>query len=357
VQHDNGARWWLDAAGQLTERHDTQTGVQRFTWDAFGRLAEFENTRNERWAYRYDALGRRIGKEALGGPYTVLHEDARTSFLWDGDTMCGEVRHTRSRQHGRFYAYHLNSFEPLAMQAVSMDEAAGAPRSDMFFYQNDPNGAPVRLRSGDGKIAWEAHYGVTGTVDHFEAHTVDQPIRLQGQYADNESGLRFNRHRYFDPQIGQFISQDPIGLRGGSNPYQFAVNTFGWVDPLGLTCSEDAAALRANMEAEGIRTPAFANAAHHIVMSNSLDSRMVALRQKMTDLGLHWNEHYNGVFLPRSSAVKDAAQSSLPAHSRIHTNAYKQEVHDRLIKSADADDFLSKLGQIQADIKAGTFPF
>ncbi|WP_329956858.1 RHS repeat-associated core domain-containing protein, partial [Yersinia pseudotuberculosis] len=60
------------------------------------------------------------------------------------------------------------------------------------------------------------------------------PLRMQGQYYDTESGLHYNRYRYYDPACGVFISQDPIGLKGGLNPYQFAVNTLGWVDPLGL---------------------------------------------------------------------------------------------------------------------------
>ncbi|SAL57371.1 YD repeat-containing protein [Caballeronia turbans] len=237
VQHDNGARWWLDAAGQLTERHDTQTGVQRFTWDAFGRLAEFENTRNEKWAYRYDALGRRIGKVALDGPGTERPNKTRTCFLWDSNTMAGEMRQAHSKNEGRFYAYHLKSFVPLTMQTVATDEVTTKTHARMFYYQNDPNGAPVKLRAYDGQIVWEAHYGVTGAVDFFETHSIDQPIRLQGQYADNESGLRYNRYRYFDPATGSFVSQDPIGLLGGGNPYQFAFSTVGWIDPLGLRCA------------------------------------------------------------------------------------------------------------------------
>jgi YD repeat-containing protein len=129
VQHDNGARWWLDAAGQLTERHDTQTGVQRFTWDAFGRLAEFENTRNEKWAYRYDALGRRIGKVALDGPGTERPNKTRTCFLWDSNTMAGEMRQAHSKNEGRFYAYHLKSFVPLTMQTVATDEVVAISMS------------------------------------------------------------------------------------------------------------------------------------------------------------------------------------------------------------------------------------
>jgi RHS repeat-associated protein len=69
---------------------------------------------------------------------------------------------------------------------------------------------------------------------------VDQPLRLQGQYEDPETGLYYNRHRYFEPQLGAFISQDPLGLYGGTNLYQYAPNTTGWLDPWGLKCLSQA---------------------------------------------------------------------------------------------------------------------
>ncbi|BDR55742.1 RHS repeat-associated core domain-containing protein [Xylocopilactobacillus apis] len=57
-------------------------------------------------------------------------------------------------------------------------------------------------------------------------------------YRDDESGLHYNRFRYYDPDTGQYISPDPIGLLGGINPYGYAHNPLTWVDPLGLTsCS------------------------------------------------------------------------------------------------------------------------
>ena len=58
--------------------------------------------------------------------------------------------------------------------------------------------------------------------------------RFQGQQVDEESGLHYNRHRYYDPDTGRFISKDPIGLAGGINVYQYAPNPIRWIDPLGL---------------------------------------------------------------------------------------------------------------------------
>ncbi|MDR5760872.1 RHS repeat-associated core domain-containing protein [Caballeronia sp. LZ035] len=232
LDHTDGARWLLDAAGQLVIRQGGGHGVQRFEWDAFGRLAGFESTRNERWAYRYDALGRRIGKqatEAWHGRHS--QQGAQTWFLWDGDAMAGEIRRATDKpDSARFYAYHLGSFEPLAMQTDKNKS------KKLYFYQTDPNGAPVRLRDANGEIVWEVHYGVTGSADHIGTHRIEQPIRLQGQYEDDESGLRYNRYRYFDPDTGFFVCQDPIGLKGGINPYQYAPNPNTWIDPWGLSC-------------------------------------------------------------------------------------------------------------------------
>ena len=55
-----------------------------------------------------------------------------------------------------------------------------------------------------------------------------------GQYADDETGLYYTTFRYYDPHSGRFTTQDPIGLAGGLNLYQYAPNPTGWVDPLGL---------------------------------------------------------------------------------------------------------------------------
>ncbi|WP_249363924.1 RHS repeat-associated core domain-containing protein, partial [Pseudoalteromonas sp. S1649] len=68
-----------------------------------------------------------------------------------------------------------------------------------------------------------------------------QPIRFQGQYFDKESGLHYNRYRYYSPKQQRFINQDPIGLVGGINHYQYAPNPVNWVDPFGLSCKEGAA--------------------------------------------------------------------------------------------------------------------
>ena len=61
-----------------------------------------------------------------------------------------------------------------------------------------------------------------------------QPFRLQNQYADREKRLHYNFFRYYKPEVGRFVNQDPIGLKSGENLYWFAPNVQRWIDPLGL---------------------------------------------------------------------------------------------------------------------------
>ena len=61
-----------------------------------------------------------------------------------------------------------------------------------------------------------------------------QPFRLQNQYCDEETGLHYNFFRYYEPDAGRFVNQDPIGLYGGENFYLFAAASTNWVDVLGL---------------------------------------------------------------------------------------------------------------------------
>ncbi|WP_252095972.1 RHS repeat-associated core domain-containing protein, partial [Escherichia coli] len=63
---------------------------------------------------------------------------------------------------------------------------------------------------------------------------------LPGQQYDEESGLYYNRHRYYDPLQGRYITQDPIGLKGGWNLYGYQLNPISDIDPLGLSMWEDA---------------------------------------------------------------------------------------------------------------------
>lgn len=87
-----------------------------------------------------------------------------------------------------------------------------------------------------GNLLWYGEYTAWGRLKKDERvyKNAHQPFRLQNQYFDEETGLHYNLMRYYEPEAGRFVNQDPIGLLGGDNLYAFAPSTQAWVDPLGL---------------------------------------------------------------------------------------------------------------------------
>ena len=222
--------------------------------------------------FSYDALGRRIAKRS---------SHATTLFGWDGDTLAfestqsteGQQEHQAWRGDSVHYIHEPGSFVPLVQirqaQAVALSQTTDVKaliaanggrydieqdplwngeqlktpqafaREEIAFYQCDHLGTPQELTDHEGRIAWSAQYKAWGEAKQAISEAgrkagFRNPIRFQGQYFDDETGLHYNRHRYYDPSCGRFVSKDPIGLAGGSNLQQYAPNPLGWIDPLGL---------------------------------------------------------------------------------------------------------------------------
>jgi RHS repeat-associated protein len=76
---------------------------------------------------------------------------------------------------------------------------------------------------------------------------------MQGQYEDEETGLYYNRYRYYDPVISAYVSQDPLGLIAGENLYSYTKNSFGWIDPLGLSCKKSKEPSKINLTKDGVK--------------------------------------------------------------------------------------------------------
>jgi len=114
--------------------------------------------------------------------------------------------------------------------------AAKITANDSYSIITDYLGTPVEMYNSKGEKTWEAEYDIYGKVRNLAKGSLnDCPFRYQGQYEDVETGLYYNRFRYYAPDEGVYISQDPIGL-AGRNPNQYAyvkdVNT--WLDRFGL---------------------------------------------------------------------------------------------------------------------------
>ncbi|VVQ01556.1 hypothetical protein PS906_05056 [Pseudomonas fluorescens] len=210
-----------DAFGNLIrERRGTaQKLVTEYRYDCQHRLIGLTRPDGKTATYQYDAFGRRISKTVDG---------EKTEFFWQGDQLVAESSKTQHRS----YVYEPGTFRPLALL-----DGKGPKKACPFYYQLDHLGTPQELTDYSGEIVWSAQYDAYGKVAAITLageEYLDQPLRFQGQYFDGESGLHYNRHRYYDPRLGRYLTPDPIKLAGGLNQYQYVPNPTGWVDPLGL---------------------------------------------------------------------------------------------------------------------------
>jgi len=98
------------------------------------------------------------------------------------------------------------------------------------------------LLDAGGAQFWAAHPAAWGLAS-VDIERISNPLRFQGQYADDETGLHYNRYRYYDNRVGAYVSQDPIRLLGSINTYTYGQNPIGWVDPWGLILKEVADAM------------------------------------------------------------------------------------------------------------------
>ncbi|KPQ28518.1 MAG: Rhs family protein [Marinobacter excellens HL-55] len=208
-----------DEFGNLTEerRGKDQKLVTRYSYDCQHRLTSVTKPDGSTWHYEYDAFGRRIAKTS---------GLTKTEFLWQGDRLIAE----ETGDQYRTFVYESDSFKPLALV-----DGYGTEQASIYYYHLDHLGTPQEITNARGDLVWSVTYRAYGNVVRALVNDIDNPIRFQGQYHDPETGLHYNRHRYYNPNTGRFLTPDPIGLAGGLNNYQYVPNPTGWVDPLGLT--------------------------------------------------------------------------------------------------------------------------
>lgn len=258
---DNRIKQWRDQEyrydpwGNLIEKRSGHSKLQSFSYDCENRLVRAETLVNgkleSRGEYRYDSLGRRVAKQA-----EIKGEVEQKRFLWQGLRMLREETPAKSI----LYLYEPGSYAPLAR----VDQVEGEEQK-VYYFHTDQIGTPLELTDSEGKIVWQATYRSWGSIEQLVVDDVEQNLRFQGQYSDNETGLQYNTFRYYDPEIGRFNSQDPIGILGGCNFYGYASNPVSWVDPWGLCADKDWGAYYSSRT--GTRPPVTMERphAHHIV--------------------------------------------------------------------------------------------
>ncbi|WP_304671098.1 RHS repeat-associated core domain-containing protein, partial [Neisseria polysaccharea] len=150
-------------------------------------------------------------------------------FVWDGSRLLQEYTYKGSYT----YLYtDQDSYEPLAQ----IFDNAKDETQYLAYFHNDQIGIPREMTDIHGNLLWYGEYTAWGRLkkDGRVYQHAHQPFRLQNQYFDEETGLHYNLMRYYEPEAGRFVNQDPIGLLGGDNLYQFAPNAQIWIDYWGL---------------------------------------------------------------------------------------------------------------------------
>jgi RHS repeat-associated protein len=244
--------------------------------------------------YIYDPLGRRVGKRIryLNAQGVAHEDDSLTWYGWDGDRLVlterdGQRVHTLYQPGSFVPMLRIEGDVPPVVQTLvqTLEQDAGirfelevanqlhqlegelregvlSAHSQQWLnhaqleqeqlrtllkplperavplvhlYHCDHLGTPLALINQQGEVDWQAEFDAWGNqVAGRNPQHLYQPIRMQGQHYDEETGLHYNRHRYYDPMLGRYINQDPIGLRGGLNSYSYTSNPMMMIDPLGL---------------------------------------------------------------------------------------------------------------------------
>ncbi|NUR84695.1 MAG: RHS repeat protein [Nonomuraea sp.] len=223
VRFAGRGRYEYDRHGRmiLHQRQDPSSGPRtwRYSWDADDHLTGVVTPDGVRWRYLYDPLDRRVAKEREDGT-------GRVDFVWDGSVLAEEIREDRTT---------VWEWEPGGLRPLSQLVRDGSSGERFYAVVTDVAGAPAELADAEGNLVWRAHHSLWGSPTAPAATDVECPLRFPGQYADEESGLHYNRFRYYDPDIAQYLSSDPLGLAGGRWPHGYVLNPLTWLDPLGLT--------------------------------------------------------------------------------------------------------------------------
>ncbi len=185
-----------------------QNRRHEYVYDAHDRLVR-ATIDGETWAAAYDPLCRRVSKTWRG---------ETTQYYWDGFRLMAEVA---ADGYVRLYVYaDEEALVPLMFVDYPSLESAPADGARFYVFTNQI-GAPERVEDAFGDVAWEAKIDPYGAVTIDPRSRITLNLRFPNHYADPETGLHFNRFRYYSPELGRFLQADPVGIDGGINLYAY----------------------------------------------------------------------------------------------------------------------------------------
>jgi RHS repeat-associated protein len=245
-----------DEAGFLVERQrllaDGAVEQWRYFWDGQDHLGAVELPDGRRVEFLYDRWGRRLRKRVFARPPAMSAPalSYETYYVWSTDKLIHELHEGDGVTRLRTFVYDDYSTMPWAHEDALLE---GDQRTSCgwVYYANEPTGFPAALVAGDGDVlATHKHtaYGALRAAADARATTA---ARFAGQWADEETGLCYNRYRYYDPEAGRYISPDPLGPDAGFNVYRYCPNPVGYCDPVGLDAHGCTSSLTLNEEQGG----------------------------------------------------------------------------------------------------------
>ena len=221
--------WYGWEGDRLTTVQTQQSRIQTvYQPGSFTPLIRIETENGEQAKARHRSLAE------------VLQEDTGVTLPAELAVMLGRLeRELRAGAVSAESEAWLAQCGLTAAQMESQMEAEYIPERTLHLYHCDHRGLPQALISPEGETAWHGVYDEWGNqLGETSAQQLHQPYRLPGQQYDEESGLYYNRNRYYDPLQGRYITQDPIGLKGGGNLYKYPLNPVQKIDVLGLWGSQ-----------------------------------------------------------------------------------------------------------------------
>ncbi|MEU0009561.1 putative T7SS-secreted protein [Streptomyces sp. NPDC006314] len=231
-------RYEHDAAGRVVLRQKTRLSRKpdtwRYSWDAEDRLTQVVTPDGTVWRYQYDALGRRVGKQRIAENGVDVLE--QVDFTWDGTSLCEQTTHWAGSSDSVTLTWHLNGAEAVAQSERRTLATASQEEIDARFFAivSDLSGSPCELIDESGEIVWQGRATNWGKLSWPVRSHAYTPLRFPGQYFDSETGLNYNYLRYYDPEVGQYVSLDPLGLAPAANPVGYVDRPSVSCDPLGL---------------------------------------------------------------------------------------------------------------------------
>jgi RHS repeat-associated protein len=207
----NGTSFGYDANGNLISKTDA-SGSWTYTWDYENRLKEASLSGGVTVGYNYDALGRRIQLTSTTGGIT--------KFVYDGANVLRDLDGSGSVLADYFNGPGIDT---------KLRQTTGTTAA---YFAVNHLGTTSALTDAGGNVSATLDYDSFGKVTAGAATT---RYTFTGREIDPETGLMYYRARWYDPQTGRFISEDPAGLLTGINSYSYTANNPIWAnDPLGL---------------------------------------------------------------------------------------------------------------------------